>query len=50
MSPQEAFDSVLFALQQGYRHIDTAHLYGNEQAVGIYFFLAIFPVYVVGNF
>ena len=35
MSPKEAFDSVLFALQQGYRHVDTAHIYGNEQSVGI---------------
>ena len=35
MSPKEAFDSVLFALQQGYRHVDTAHHYGNEQSVGI---------------
>ena len=35
MSPKEAFDSVLFGLQHGYRHVDTAHLYGNEQSVGI---------------
>ncbi|EXJ24104.1 oxidoreductase of aldo/keto reductase family, subgroup 1 [Alkalibacterium sp. AK22] len=33
-SPQEAMDSVLWALDTGYRHIDTAAAYGNEAAVG----------------
>ncbi len=28
------YDAVLFALQHGYRHIDTAYAYGNEQSVG----------------
>lgn len=31
---QEAYDSVLYALQAGYRHIDTAYVYGNEASVG----------------
>ena len=31
---KEAYDATLFALNQGYRHIDTAELYGNEQDVG----------------
>lgn len=31
---QEAYDSVMSALQLGYRHIDTAALYQNEEAVG----------------
>ncbi|UTM59638.1 2,5-didehydrogluconate reductase DkgB [Photobacterium sp. CCB-ST2H9] len=31
---QTAFDSVTLALNAGYRHIDTAQIYGNEQAVG----------------
>ncbi|MCO5591311.1 hypothetical protein L7F22_045292 [Adiantum nelumboides] len=34
MPPDAAFKAVSYALQQGYRHIDTAHLYQNEQAVG----------------
>ena len=29
-----AFHSVLWALQNGYRHIDTAAIYGNEESVG----------------
>jgi diketogulonate reductase-like aldo/keto reductase len=29
-----AYDSVLFALKTGYRHIDTALAYGNEESVG----------------
>jgi len=29
-----AYDSVLFALKAGYRHIDTALAYGNEKSVG----------------
>lgn len=34
MSDAEATESVRFALQNGYRHIDTATLYGNERGVG----------------
>ena len=30
----EAYDSTLMALNAGYRHIDTAHAYGNETSVG----------------
>ena len=30
----EANDSVAFALKTGYRHIDTARAYGNEESVG----------------
>jgi diketogulonate reductase-like aldo/keto reductase len=30
----EAYDSTLFALRNGYRHIDTARVYGNEESVG----------------
>ena len=32
--PDETRDAVTSALQQGYRHIDTAAAYGNEQQVG----------------
>ncbi|NLC97318.1 MAG: aldo/keto reductase [Erysipelotrichaceae bacterium] len=32
--PKIAYESVLNALQAGYRHIDTAAIYGNEEAVG----------------
>lgn len=31
---QEATDAVRQALETGYRHIDTARMYGNEEAVG----------------
>lgn len=31
---QEAYDSVKAALEIGYRHIDTAYVYGNEKSVG----------------
>lgn len=31
---QEAYDSVMTALKAGYRHIDTAWIYGNEEEVG----------------
>jgi diketogulonate reductase-like aldo/keto reductase len=30
----DAYNSVLFALNSGYRHIDTARVYGNEESVG----------------
>src|SRR5437870_3862043 len=29
-----AHDAVLFALRNGYRHVDTARAYGNEASVG----------------
>jgi 2,5-diketo-D-gluconate reductase B len=31
---QQAFDSVAMGLELGYRHIDTAQIYGNEEEVG----------------
>lgn len=31
---QETYDSVKWALEAGYRHIDTAKIYGNEESVG----------------
>lgn len=31
---QQAYDAVRYALQVGYRHIDTATMYGNEAEVG----------------
>lgn len=34
MSESDAYRSTLFALQNGYLHIDTAVVYGNESAVG----------------
>lgn len=33
-SGEEAYNSVLWALEAGYRHIDTAYAYGNEESVG----------------
>jgi len=33
--PAQAADTVSTALQVGYRHIDTAQMYGNEQEVGL---------------
>jgi len=32
---REAVDAVRWALEEGYRHIDTAQAYGNEESVGI---------------
>jgi 2,5-diketo-D-gluconate reductase B len=32
--PEQCADSVATALEMGYRHIDTAQIYGNEAAVG----------------
>lgn len=32
--PQEAVDGVVSAVKAGYRHIDTAQMYGNEEYVG----------------
>ncbi|KAG1152497.1 hypothetical protein G6F37_000345 [Rhizopus arrhizus] len=32
--PNEVYDAVLTAIQNGYRHIDTAFIYGNEKEVG----------------
>lgn len=34
MNGRECFDSVLFALENGYRHIDTATAYENEDDIG----------------
>lgn len=32
--PEEVYDAVLVALEAGYRHIDTAAIYGNEAEIG----------------
>jgi diketogulonate reductase-like aldo/keto reductase len=32
--PEKAYQAVLTAIKAGYRHIDTAMIYGNEEAVG----------------
>ena len=32
---REAVDAVRWALEEGYRHIDTAQAYGNEESVGL---------------
>jgi diketogulonate reductase-like aldo/keto reductase len=32
---REAVDAVRWALEEGYRHIDTAQAYGNEESVGV---------------
>jgi 2,5-diketo-D-gluconate reductase A len=34
VKPHDTFDAVTAALQAGYRHIDTAEMYGNEAEVG----------------
>jgi diketogulonate reductase-like aldo/keto reductase len=34
LEPDVAYDAVRTALEVGYRHIDTAQMYGNEEAVG----------------
>lgn len=34
-SPEETTDAVKTAISTGYRHIDTAAAYGNEEQVGI---------------
>ncbi|MDR6939601.1 aldo/keto reductase [Arcanobacterium hippocoleae] len=34
VAPQDATEVVLHALELGYRHIDTAQMYGNEREVG----------------
>ena len=31
---RETYDAVVHALKTGYRHIDTAQMYGNEKDVG----------------
>ena len=33
-SGQETYDTVLYALNTGYAHIDTAEIYANEKGVG----------------
>ena len=33
-SGKETYDAVIHALEKGYRHIDTAEMYGNEEDVG----------------
>ena len=33
-SGKETYDAVIHALETGYRHIDTAEIYGNEKDVG----------------
>lgn len=34
-SPVDAYNATLFALKNGYTHIDTAIVYGNETEVGV---------------
>ena len=34
VAPEDTYDAVSGALEVGYRHIDTAQMYGNEAEVG----------------
>ena len=34
IKPEDTVEAVSTALQTGYRHIDTAEMYGNEKEVG----------------
>jgi 2,5-diketo-D-gluconate reductase A len=34
IDPEDTFEAVTAALQAGYRHVDTAEMYGNEREVG----------------
>ena len=34
LKDEEAYNSVTMALEVGFRHIDTAQIYGNEEAGG----------------
>ena len=34
LSGRRAYDAIRYALDAGYRHIDTATMYGNEAEVG----------------
>ena len=34
LQEEVAYQSVLTAIEEGFRHIDTAQIYGNEEAVG----------------
>lgn len=34
LQDEVAYQSVLTAIEEGFRHIDTAQIYGNEEAVG----------------
>ena len=34
IDPKDTFEAVATALQAGYRHVDTAEMYGNEREVG----------------
>ena len=35
LSDEDTYTSVRAAIETGYRHIDTAAIYGNEEAVGL---------------
>lgn len=43
-SSGEAYNAVLTALKMGYRHIDTAHAYGNERSEGEQYGIVIYLV------